>query len=158
MVGSTELLPGNKGQPLELPSHPAWPRKRAESDRELPFRITFVVESDYTVVPLQQCVDCRFETVRTVDASAWTRDPESLVGAGQFGPVSSYLDGLLNRQSASSAVDVSVKVEGPFLRWMSTVMQPVAGRLLALGMNRSLREVVNRSDLGTAAKTVLIVG
>ena len=107
--GLHRIATWNKGQTLELPSHPAWPRKRAEGDRGLPFRISFVVESDCTVVPLQQCVDCRFETVHTVDASAWTREPESLVGAGQFGPVSSYLDGLLNRQSASSAVDVSVR-------------------------------------------------
>ena len=148
---------------MELPSHSAWPRKLAEGDRRLPFRISFVVESDCTVVPLQQCVDCRFEAVHTVSASAWTRDPESLVRAGQFGPISSYLDGLLSRQSASS-VDMTVKVEGPFLQWMSAVMQPLSGRLLTIGTSRRfdrLREVVNRSDLGEGfwpAEIVLIVG
>ena len=147
-----------KGQPLALPSHLAWPRCYVERDPELPFRICFAVETDDTVVPLQQCVDCRFETVHTVDASAWTRDPEVLVRAGQFGPISLYLDGLLDRRSTGGAVDVGIKVEGPFRQWMSAVMQPLAGRLAAIGKNRSLQEVVHRCDLASAAESVLIVG
>ena len=48
------------GQRVVLPGTP-----RPDS----PYRISFAVEADMTVVPLQQCVDCRFEKNHVVDAS-----------------------------------------------------------------------------------------
>ena len=68
----------------------------------------FAVEADSTVVPLQQCVDCRFEKEHTVAASSWYREMSSLVGAGQFGPISSYLDDVVKGHRNICSVDVRI--------------------------------------------------
>ena len=80
-----------------------------------PYRMCFAVEVDSSVVPLQQCVDCRFEKGHTVAASAWHREMSSLVGAGQLGPISSYLDDAIKGHRDSSSVDVRIETEGRVL-------------------------------------------
>ena len=67
----------------------ALPRKQTV---DAPFRISFVVDGRGDVIPLQQCTDVKFEEQHVVNASAWFRDPRSLVGFWEPTPVSKQLD------------------------------------------------------------------
>ena len=44
------------------------------------------------IVPLQQCVETRFETADRLDGAQWARDPSELVGMWEITPVSVLLD------------------------------------------------------------------
>ena len=131
------------GQKVVLPNSPR---------KDSPYRICFAVEflmteqSGEHVVPLQQCVDTRFEKDHTVAASQWSLPSVSLLGqVGQFEPVSSYLDSLLSlgegAEKRRPSVDRWIGIDGSFRRWMSTAMQPVLGRLVGANRCRTLLEL-----------------
>ena len=75
-----------------------------------------------------------------------------LGGAGQFEPISSYLDSLLSLGEGAgrrrTTVDTWMKVDGSFRRWMSTAMQPVAGRLVGAHRCRTLLELAREPNAG----------
>ena len=124
-----------------------------------PYRMCFAVDADSSVVPLQQCVDCRFEKNHTVDASSWNRNMNSLAGAWLFGPILSYLDDVVKGRRNDTSVDVRIEIEGPFRRWMGTATRPGAGRLVRASRCSTLSELENeaKADSGTVDH-VLVIG
>ena len=75
--GQSKVSKWNSGDTFPLPASPS---------RDVPFRMCFVIESTGDVIPLQQCVDTKFETLKSVPASAWLRNPGSLVGVWEPTP------------------------------------------------------------------------
>ena len=83
----------------------------------------------------------------------------SLVGAGQFGPISSYLGDMVKGRRNDTSVDVRIEIEGPFRRWMSTATQPVAGRIVSTDHCSSLFELANAAEADCGSLDhVLVIG
>ena len=69
--GVAKFQTWSKGKEFRFPS----------SEKDHPFRITFAFSMSGgrgDIVPLQQCVETRFETADRLDRAHWARDPSEL--------------------------------------------------------------------------------
>ena len=92
-----------------------------DKSEDFPFRICFVRESCGSVLPLQQCVNAKFEQSHKIDAQAWFRAPSTLVDAWEITPVSKYLDHFLKMHPYPTS---SGYTKGPVRKFVQLVMDP----------------------------------
>ena len=112
--GDVLTIPWSSDKVIELP-------KNKSLDR--PYRITFVIEANTRdVIPLQQCVDIRFEESHKAGPTNWLVGMDKMIGVWEPTPVSRQLDGLL--EYCEEAGTVCGRVNGPMKRFVCTVLQP----------------------------------
>ena len=96
---------------------------------DMPYRLCFDVERAGEVLPLQQCVDAKFETNHDVPWGNWVRKPESLLGRWEPTTVSNHLEEkweyLYGKGELADVDRVVVDIgKGPIRRFVLTVLCP----------------------------------
>ena len=124
--GISKLQVWEKGKGVRFP----------RSEKDHPFRIPLALclsGGKGDILPLQQCMETRFEPADRLDSTQWHRDPSELVGMWEITPVSSLLD--------TAKFDASgrgwMPVAGPLRRFTS--LHAAAGTGPAVGMHSRLR-------------------
>ena len=117
-------------------------------------------------MPLQQCVDVKFEKTHEVSASRWVVEPSVLINAWELTPVSHQLNGLVSLYKGWEYVNLAIKITGALRRFLLMVFYPFSnGRLVSReGSSKEwieeLYEFVNESvpSRATASDRVAVIG
>jgi len=106
--------------------------KQAPANQEAVYRIVFAVETNGDVLPVQQCVNHRFEENHVVASEAWCRDTGLLTGAFCLDAVSEQLSAYVNQSRcwpacSGTGTEGWRSMEGPIKSHLVLVTQPYGG-------------------------------